>query len=200
MHRLVASLWVVVCCLKGFVALAVGGPHALMRLAEGSHLVQCGAWGQFGQQLAGVLRHDALLFLKGGPVALALGAVLAAQQHVFPLLHLHLEVLQHGGGFALLRVALRHGGFVHRKRLVQLLYAEQGRTHQQQQRRQKGEGELETELHGNLQTKCRPVLRICSRPSLTSPRMTQEQMPRFVGAPHCATRASALCTGYELFV
>ncbi len=83
---------------------------------------------------------------------------------------------------------------------ARLLYAEQNRTHQQQQRRQKGEGELETELHGNLQTKCRPVLRICSRPSLTSPRMTQEQMPRFVGAPHCATRAGALRTGYELFV
>ena len=99
-------------------------------------LSSAGPGGQFGQQLAGVLRHDALLFLEGGPVALALGAVLAAQQHVFPLLHLHFEVLQHGGGFALLRVALRNRGFIHRKRLVQLLYAEQGCAHQQQQRRQ----------------------------------------------------------------
>ena len=165
----VSSLWVVVCRPERLPrSSAVGSPMRSSVWLKVHAPCPAGAWGAIrpaaGWRLGAAMRS---CFLKGGPVAFA--GALSCRSSTFSNSHPAPEVLQHGGGF--MRVALPPPGFHYRKCLVQLLYAEQGRTHQQQQPPER-RGELETELHGSPNKKVDLLLRICFRPSPTSPRMT----------------------------
>ena len=64
-----------------------------MGLGKLQHALAAFARGRGCDELLRLIPDGLFLLFKRGPVARELGRVLAAQQHVFPLLHLHLEVV-----------------------------------------------------------------------------------------------------------
>ena len=110
---------------------------------------QCAAFavGQFRFQIGGQRVDGFFASLKSAPVFVELCGVLAAQQGVFPLLHLELERDERGGHHALIGDVVLHGDAVRVDRLIEGEDAVQRAREHQQQGDGEGERDFNAEFH-----------------------------------------------------
>ena len=147
-HRLVAHGVVKARGLERLERGAVVLPHGEVGGGELFHQVLRLAGRQRLHQLFRSVRHLAFDLVEGAPVAVELGRVLAAQEGVFPFLHLRLELAEQVAGRSGVLVALVDLGLEGRDGPVEAVDAEQRRCNDQGERGGESQREFECEFHG----------------------------------------------------